>query len=76
MPARSEWEELYHQALLEVDEDRMAELILKAKQAVHKRLSDIRGNNKVGVQFEERHKLQDALISLECLRRISQGSTK
>jgi hypothetical protein len=76
MPAGPEWEELYHQALLELDEGKMAELIVKAKQAVHKRLSDIRSNSKAVVEYEERHKLEDALISLECLRRISQGSAK
>lgn len=76
MPAGPEWEVLYHQALLELDEEKLRELIVKAEQAVQKRLSDIRSNGKPILQIEERHKLEDALSSLEFLRRITTGQTK
>ena len=73
MLAVPEWEQLYQQALLELDDSRLAELIVKAEQAVQKRIAELRSYGKAAVQFEERHKLEDALSSLECLRRITPG---
>jgi len=76
MLAGPEWEQLYQQALLELDEARLAELVLRAEQAMRKRLSVLQSNGKSRLQFEERHKLEDALTSLEFLRRISTGQLK
>ena len=76
MPADPEWEKLYQQALLELNDSKLSELILKAEQAARKRLAEIQSNGRSSIQFEERHKLQDALSSLECLRRITPEKTK
>ncbi len=76
MSAGPEWEQLYQQALLELDDGKLAELIGKAQQAVQKRMVELRSNGKAAVQFEERHKLEDALSSLACLRRITPGQPK
>lgn len=70
-----EWKQLYQQALLELDEVKLAELILCAEQAMRKRLMELQ-NGKANLQFEERHKLEDALTSLQFLRRISTGQSK
>jgi hypothetical protein len=76
MLSDQEWEQLYQQALLELDEVKLAELILRAEQAMRKRLLEIQSNGKGNFQFEERHKLEDALTSLQCLQRISAGQSK
>ena len=76
MPADREWEQLYQQALLELDESRLSELILKAEQAARKRLTEIQSNGRTPVQFEERHKVEDALSSLEYLRRITSEQSR
>jgi hypothetical protein len=76
MSAGPEWEQVYQQALLELDEVKLAELMLRAEQAMRKRLFEIQSNGKGNFQFEERHKLEDAMTSLECLRRISAGQSK
>lgn len=76
MPAALGWQQLYQQALLELDEAKLAELILRAEQAVRKRLMDLQSNGTANLQFAERHKLEDALTSLQFLRRISTGQSK
>lgn len=76
MSADPEWEHFYQQALLELDEAKLAELIMKAEQALRKRLKELQSNGKANSQFEERHKLEDALTSLQFLKRISTGQLK
>jgi hypothetical protein len=73
MFAANEWEQLYQQALLELDDAKLKERISAAEKAVNKRLVEIQGNGKPNQQSEERHKLEDALHSLQYLRRISPG---
>ena len=73
-----EWERLYQQALLELDEAALPNRISIAENAVRNRLVEFRVNGRaLGKQrTEERERLEDALHSLECLRRISKGRLK
>lgn len=76
MFAGPEWEQLYQQALLELDNAKLTESIFVAEQAARKRLLEIQSNGNGNGEFEERHKLEDALTSLSCLRRISSEWSK
>lgn len=76
MFAADEWEQLYQRALLELDDARLEERISAAEGAVRKRLVEVQANGKPNREVEELHKLEDALNSLQCLRRISPGWSK
>jgi hypothetical protein len=69
-----EWERLYQQALLELDETALPNRISMAESAVRNRLVEFRVNGRA--RTEERQRLEDALHSLQCLRRISKGRLK
>jgi len=76
MLAVPEWEQLYQQALLELDEAKLAGLISRAEQAMRKRLVELKSGGRPNLRFEECHKLEDALTALAFLRRISTGQVK
>jgi hypothetical protein len=69
-----EWERLYQQALLELDETALPNRISIAENAVRNRPVEFRVNDRA--RTEERQRLEDALHSLQCLRRISKGRLK
>ena len=78
MSASSRWEELYQHALLELDDAVLMQSITLAVDAVRERLVEVQSDGRAGAmpQHEERHRLEDALYSLQSLRRISQGRSR
>ena len=65
-PDKRSWRELYRDAILEADIDKIPELIATAEEALLTRtreLSDESGDN-----IEEQHDLDDALYALKALR--------
>ncbi len=67
------WKHLYEKALLELDPKKLDELVSAAEGAVHNRLSELHSPDRTGDRREvlERRELQDALFSLQCLRRLT-----
>ncbi len=73
MPNSVHWERLYEQALLELDPLKLENKVVVAETAVRKRLEELGTNGDRSSQrqsFAERHKLEDALFSLRCLRQL------
>ena len=73
MPNPVHWEKLYEQALLELDPLKLEDKVVVAESAVRKRLGELSKNGERSSSrqgFAERHKLEDALFSLRCLRQL------
>ncbi len=73
MPNSVHWEQLYEQALLELDPVKLEDKVAAAESAVRKRLGELSKNGERSSprqSFAERHKLEDALFSLRCLRQL------
>jgi hypothetical protein len=61
-----EWQKPYQEALLEVDDDKLAELLSAAQAAICKRLQAISGDSN---HHAERQAIEDALAFIRVLKR-------
>ena len=63
-----EWQKPYHEALIEVDENKLGERLSAAQAAISKRLQALSGDPN---HHAERQAIQDALASIRVLKRDS-----
>jgi hypothetical protein len=64
---RQKWEELYEQAILELEKEQFHARIQEAEQAMLQRLEELQG---MSSGREEKLRIKDALSALSVLRRL------
>lgn len=66
------WEKLYQDALLELDPAKLGNKVTAAELAIRQRMQELKSQQPAAARQngEERYKMEDAIFSLQCLRRI------